>query len=88
MNMYIDSTKRINLVSLKNMDIWPIYGPKSLLKYQLFHVRAHVFWPYLSHFLTSRVEIYYGNSRDHNLFNSVNKSRLSALCAIFDILGP
>ena len=29
-NMKIDSSKRINFVSLKNYDIWPIYGPKSL----------------------------------------------------------
>ena len=29
-NMYIDTTKRINLVSLKNIDIWPICGRKSL----------------------------------------------------------
>ena len=29
-NMQIDSTKRINLVSLKKIDSWPIYEPKSL----------------------------------------------------------
>ena len=29
-NMLIDSTKRIKLVLLKNIAIWPIYGPKSL----------------------------------------------------------
>ena len=29
-DMYIDSTKRINLVSLKNIDIWLSYGSKSL----------------------------------------------------------
>ena len=45
LNMYIDTIKLINLVSLKNIDIWPIYGRKSLLKYQLFHIRAYVFWP-------------------------------------------
>ena len=25
----MNSTKRINLVSLKNIDIWPRYGPKN-----------------------------------------------------------
>ena len=29
-NMKIDSTKGINLVSLKNIDNWPNYGSKSL----------------------------------------------------------
>ena len=50
-----ESTKHINLVSLKNIIIWAKninYGPKSLLKYQLFQIRAYVltnpgFGPYL-----------------------------------------
>ena len=52
--MYIDSTKRINLVSLKNIDIWLSYG-------------SYVFWPLLSHFLTNWAEIFNGSSRDYYL---------------------
>ena len=29
-NMYIDTTERINLISLKDIDIWPIYEQKGL----------------------------------------------------------
>ena len=56
--MKLESTKHINLVSLKNIIIWAKninYGPKSLLKYQLFQIRAYVltnpgFGPYLLFF--------------------------------------
>ena len=65
--MYIDTTKRLNLVSLKNIDIRPIYGPNGLLKYQIFHIRVYVF-------LTNQAEICYMNSGDYYLSIGVNKS--------------
>ena len=69
--MCIDNNKQINLVSLKNIDIWPIYGPKSLKKYQLFHIRAYVSWLQLNHFLTHRTKFFYGNSGDYYLLIGV-----------------
>ena len=76
--MYIDSTKRINLVSLKNVDIWLSYGSK----YHLFHIWAYVVWPLLSHFLTNWAEIFNGSSRDYYLSIDVKKSWFWALFAI------
>ena len=41
-NMWIDSTKRINWVSLKNIDIGQLMDQKVSKKYQSFHIRAYV----------------------------------------------
>ena len=58
---------RINLVSLKNIDIWLSYEPKITLKYQLFLIRAYVFgynsaifWPIrLNFFMGTQETIIY-----------------------------
>ena len=80
--MYIDSTKRINLVSLKNIDIWV----KKSLKYQLFHIRAYVFWPLLNAqpFFDQLAEIFNGSSEDYYLSIDVKKSWFWALFALID----
>ena len=43
-NMLNGGSCRLNLVSLKNIDSWPSYGPKFLSKYQLFHIYWHTFF--------------------------------------------
>ena len=48
---------------MKNIDIWPIYGPKiPIIPYQGIRFLA-ITQP----FLTNRAEILYGNSRDYYL---------------------
>ena len=58
------------------------YGSKSLLKYQLFHIRA-----YAQPFLTNWSEIFNGSSRDYYLSIEVKKSWFLVLFAIIDFLA-
>ena len=76
--MYIDTTKRINLVSLKNIDIWPM--GKKVSKIPII--------PYKGiHFLTNWTKFFYGNSEDFYLSISVNKSWFRPYLP-FSIFGP
>ena len=40
----------MNLVSVKNINIWPRYGPKTANFTAYAHIWAYVFWSYLGHF--------------------------------------
>ena len=44
-----------NLVSFKNIDVWPRYGSKTVIFTTRAHIWAYVFWPYLSHFSSNFV---------------------------------
>ena len=57
---------------------------QKFLKYQLFHIRAYVFWPLLSHFLTNWAEMFNGSSGEYYLSIDVKKSWFWALFAIID----
>ena len=37
-NVQLGGTSELNLVSLKNIDMWQSYGQNSIRKYQLFHI--------------------------------------------------
>ena len=61
--MYIDSSKRINLFSLKNIDIWLSYGSKSLkIPY-----KGICFLAIAQPFLTNWAEIFNVSSGDYYL---------------------